>query len=183
MCGGARYLNKVNPIFDGEDVSRLCNQIYQGESMSIRVLVAYHQATTSEDFSSLFKKDHDIQLVGIVNRHYLNDHLVAQLDPHLLVMGHIINPNDLYTAPEFEMSAHHPQYQLEGMRTKPDLGEREEQVLKLVAVGRTSKEIARNLAISPSTVDVHRRNIMRKLGLHKAADLTRFAIRHQIISI
>ena len=69
------------------------------------------------------------------------------------------------------------------MRTKPDLGDREEQVLKLVAVGRTSKEIARNLAISPSTVDVHRRNIMRKLGLHKAADLTRFAIRHQIISV
>jgi len=66
---------------------------------------------------------------------------------------------------------------------KPELGAREAQVLRLVAVGRTSKEIARNLAISPSTVEVHRRNIMRKLGLHKVADLTRFAIRHQMIVV
>ena len=66
---------------------------------------------------------------------------------------------------------------------KRDLGRREAQVLRLVAVGRTSKEIARNLDISPSTVEVHRRNIMRKLGLHKVADLTRFAIRHQMIAV
>ena len=66
---------------------------------------------------------------------------------------------------------------------KRELGRREAQVLRLVAVGRTSKEIARNLDISPSTVEVHRRNIMRKLGLHKAADLTRFAIRHQMIVV
>jgi DNA-binding NarL/FixJ family response regulator len=151
--------------------------------MSIRVLVAYNQSMISEDLSSLFKKDHDMQLVGIVNSHQLNDRVVEQLNPHLVVVGHIANPHDLWTGPEFDMAVHGQQYQLAGMQTKPDLGDREEQVLKLVAVGRTSKEIARNLAISPSTVDVHRRNIMRKLGLHKAADLTRFAIRHQIISV
>jgi DNA-binding NarL/FixJ family response regulator len=66
---------------------------------------------------------------------------------------------------------------------KRALGERETQVLCLVAVGRSSKQIARNLDISPSTVEVHRRNIMRKLDLHKVADLTRFAIRHQMISV
>lgn len=151
--------------------------------MSIRVLVAYNQSMISEDLSSLFKKDHDMQLVGIVNSHQLNDRVVEQLNPHLVVVGHIANPHDLWTGPEFDMAVHGQQYQLAGMQSKPDLGDREEQVLKLVAVGRTSKEIARNLAISPSTVDVHRRNIMRKLGLHKAADLTRFAIRHQIISV
>ena len=62
------------------------------------------------------------------------------------------------------------------------LGDREEQVLKLIADGFSSKEIARELNISTSTVDVHRRNIMRKIGLHKVADLTRYAIRNQIIS-
>lgn len=63
------------------------------------------------------------------------------------------------------------------------LGEREEQVLCLIADGYSSKEIARNLHIAPSTVEVHRRNIMRKVGLHKVADLTRYAIRNRMVQI
>ena len=63
------------------------------------------------------------------------------------------------------------------------LGEREEQVLCLIADGYSSKEIARNLQIAPSTVEVHRRNIMRKIGLHKVADLTRYAIRNQMVRV
>ncbi len=61
------------------------------------------------------------------------------------------------------------------------LCQREEQVLGLVAQGYSSKEIAKELFISPSTVEVHRRNLMRKVGLHKVADLTRYAIRNQLI--
>jgi two-component system NarL family response regulator len=63
------------------------------------------------------------------------------------------------------------------------LGNREEQVLRQIADGYSSKEIARNLLIAPSTVEVHRRNIMRKIGLHKVADLTRYAIRHHMVSV
>ena len=66
---------------------------------------------------------------------------------------------------------------------KNHLGNREEQVLRLIADGFSSKEIARNLQIAPSTVEVHRRNIMRKVGLHKVADLTRYAIRNQMVSV
>ena len=63
------------------------------------------------------------------------------------------------------------------------LGDRESQVLRLIADGYSSKEIARNLHIAPSTVEVHRRNIMRKIGLHKVADLTRYAIRNQLVPV
>jgi DNA-binding NarL/FixJ family response regulator len=63
------------------------------------------------------------------------------------------------------------------------LGDRESQVLRLIADGYSSKEIARDLQIAPSTVEVHRRNIMRKIGLHKVADLTRYAIRNQMVAI
>ena len=66
---------------------------------------------------------------------------------------------------------------------KPQLGERESQVLCLIADGYSSKEIARNLSIAPSTVEVHRRNIMRKIGLHKVADLTRYAIRNRLVQV
>jgi two-component system NarL family response regulator len=67
-------------------------------------------------------------------------------------------------------------------KVRGHLGGREEQVLRLIADGFSSKEIARNLQIAPSTVEVHRRNIMRKVGLHKVADLTRYAIRHQMVA-
>jgi two-component system NarL family response regulator len=64
---------------------------------------------------------------------------------------------------------------------KPDsvrLGSRERQVLQLVAEGMTSVQIAASLHVSPSTVEVHRRNIMRKLDLHNVAELTKYAIRN-----
>lgn len=56
------------------------------------------------------------------------------------------------------------------------LSNRERQVLQLVAEGLTSAMIADRLCIALSTVEVHRRNIMRKLNLHNIADLTRYAI-------
>lgn len=62
------------------------------------------------------------------------------------------------------------------------LSDREKQVVRLVSDGHSSKEIARILVISPSTVEVHRRNIMRKIGGHKTADITRYAIRAQLVS-
>jgi two-component system NarL family response regulator len=57
------------------------------------------------------------------------------------------------------------------------LGSRERQVLQLVAEGHTSSEIAGLLHIAPSTVEVHRRNLMRKLDIHGVAELTTYAIK------
>lgn len=62
------------------------------------------------------------------------------------------------------------------------LGPRERQVLQLLAEGHSSAEIAAHLNIAQATVDVHRRNIMRKLDLHCVADLTRYAIRIGLVS-
>ncbi len=62
------------------------------------------------------------------------------------------------------------------------LGAREIQVLKLVALGLTSAQIGERLEIALSTVEVHRRNIMRKLGVDSAIGLTRYAIRTGLVS-
>ena len=56
------------------------------------------------------------------------------------------------------------------------LSARENQVLKLVAGGRTSKQIARHLVISPRTVEKHRARLMRKLGVSSIAALMTVAI-------
>lgn len=60
------------------------------------------------------------------------------------------------------------------------LSYRERQVLHLVAEGCSSADIAERLHLAASTVEVHRRNIMRKLNLHTIADLTKYAIRNGI---
>ncbi len=61
------------------------------------------------------------------------------------------------------------------------LTDRERQVLKLIAEGRTNKEIADFLYISAKTVEKHRANLMRKLGLHNAAAITAFAIEKGLV--
>ncbi len=64
----------------------------------------------------------------------------------------------------------------------PRLAPREREVLKLIAEGVRSPAIAEQLQIAVATVEVHRRNIMRKLGLRTVAELTRYAVREGIVS-
>jgi DNA-binding NarL/FixJ family response regulator len=58
---------------------------------------------------------------------------------------------------------------------------RELEVLKLIAEGHTSKEIAAMLVISIKTVDRHRTNMLEKLGMRDRVELTRYAIRRGLI--
>ncbi|NXY94690.1 response regulator transcription factor [Streptomyces sp. BR123] len=59
--------------------------------------------------------------------------------------------------------------------------DREEEILKLVAEGHTSRQIADLLVISPKTVERHRANMLQKLGLNDRLELTRYAIRVGLI--
>jgi DNA-binding NarL/FixJ family response regulator len=61
------------------------------------------------------------------------------------------------------------------------LSPRELEIVKLIAEGLTSREIAELLVISPNTVERHRANILEKLGLRNRVDLTRYAIRRGLL--
>jgi DNA-binding NarL/FixJ family response regulator len=63
--------------------------------------------------------------------------------------------------------------------SKP-LSPREREVLQLLAEGQSTKEIAVHLAIAPTTVETHRRQIMDKLNLRTVAELTKYAVREGI---
>ena len=67
--------------------------------------------------------------------------------------------------------------------TVPRLSARENEVLRRLTEGARSPRIATDLGICIATVEVHRRNIMRKLGLHCVADLTRYAVRQGLTSL
>ncbi len=61
------------------------------------------------------------------------------------------------------------------------LSPRETEVLRLIAEGRLSKEIAAQLGIGFKTVETHRANLLGKLQLRSAVGLTRYAVRHGLV--
>jgi DNA-binding NarL/FixJ family response regulator len=63
------------------------------------------------------------------------------------------------------------------------LTKREREVLRLIAEGSTTKDIAARLKISPKTAQVHRDNLKQKLNLHTTAAIVRYAIQRKIIRI
>jgi DNA-binding NarL/FixJ family response regulator len=58
---------------------------------------------------------------------------------------------------------------------------REQEVVKLIAEGYSTKQIAEALVISEKTVERHRANILEKLGMHDRVELTRYAIRRGLV--
>ena len=65
----------------------------------------------------------------------------------------------------------------------PSLTTRELEVLQLIVLGRSNKEIAAVLGLSANTVAVHRANIMQALNIHNTAELVVYAIRKGLVSI
>jgi DNA-binding NarL/FixJ family response regulator len=63
------------------------------------------------------------------------------------------------------------------------LTDREREVLKLVAEGHTSREIADILMVSPKTVEWYKSSLMKKLNIHSRTDLIKYAIRKRIITL
>jgi len=61
------------------------------------------------------------------------------------------------------------------------LTDREKEVLQLIAEGRSNKEVAAALSLSPYTVETHRGNLMQKLNLHNTAEIVLYAVRKKII--
>ena len=79
---------------------------------------------------------------------------------------------------------HHSEVVESAVKATPQvdsLTPREHEVLRLIAEGLTSREIAQQLTLSPKTVDRHRENIMAKLNLHSRVDLVKYAIERGLL--
>jgi two-component system, NarL family, response regulator NreC len=75
------------------------------------------------------------------------------------------------------------QMQQRGLQDSYDLlTEREKEILQLLAEGKTNKDVAQLLNLSPNTVETHRTRMMQKLDLHSTAEIVLYAVRKQIIS-
>ncbi len=67
-------------------------------------------------------------------------------------------------------------------KAEPSLTPRQIEILRLIATGKSSKEIANSLNLSIKTVDSHRTNLMHMLDIHEITGLVRYALRHGLIS-
>ena len=96
-----------------------------------------------------------------------------------------IKDNQIYLSPRLRGSVLGRSSSMAPMKsdTAEGLSAREREVLKLMAQGRATKEIAADLKLSIKTVETHRRRIMEKLNLYSVAELTKYAIRHGLSSL
>ena len=70
----------------------------------------------------------------------------------------------------------------QGAPARPDkLTDREREVLQLLAEGRTMKEVAAVLQVTPRTVAFHKYEVMRRLGVRTGAELVQYAVKHHLI--
>jgi two-component system, NarL family, response regulator NreC len=88
-----------------------------------------------------------------------------------------------FSPPVNEMAVAAYLRETEGLPADPydTLTDREREVLQLTAEGHSGTEIAHRLFISPRTVESHRANVMRKLGLHNQKELVRYAVERGLL--
>lgn len=108
----------------------------------------------------------------------LKDFLLAELQ---LALDKVMD-GSCYLSPKIQQQLLAAARDKDSNPPPPQLTPRQEQILRLVALGRTTKEIARELAISPKTVEFHRAQLMERLGVRDVAGMTRFAMQHGMIS-
>lgn len=136
-----------------------------------------------------------IALSGYTDRHFVDEMLNAGASGYiskaaagdeLLKAIRAVERNEPYFCPDVLMALMASMRKIqsnEESRIPSILTPREREVLCLLAQGKRSSEIAWELFIAVSTVDVHRRNIMNKLDLHNVAELTQYAIREGLIKV
>jgi DNA-binding NarL/FixJ family response regulator len=111
--------------------------------------------------------------------------LKSNLLDELLKAMKSIKANERYLSPQITgiVIEDYIQTETNTLRKKIILTSRERHILQLIAEGKTIKEIARTLHISPKTADANRRQMMNKLNIFNIAELTKYAIREKITSL
>lgn len=144
-------------------------------------LLASHPAIKVIGLSAFSDRQFVLDLLNAGARGYVTK---AEAGDELLRAIHTVQSGKTYLCPDVAATVANALLDTAPHQTAaPRVTARERQVLQLIAEGHTSARIAERLHLAPSTVEVHRRNIMRKLDLHSVAELTKYAIRNGITTV
>ena len=128
-------------------------------------------------------------LSAIVDQEHLDQAMEAGVSGYLLKVNasedlvraiRTVKRNETFLSPEVSavlLTGYKRLRDARRLENESALSERELQVLKLIAEGRNTKELAAELSLSIKTVETHRARLMSKLELHSVAELTKYAIR------
>lgn len=146
----------------------------RGLTCPILVLTMYDEAEYIKEVMRsgangyVLKKSADTELVEAIRK-------VHQGQKHLSEpVAHALIDNLLQKTPAAAVADSDP-YRL--------LSIREREVLRYLAQGYTNSEIARQMSLSPKTVDTYRSRIMAKLDIHKKSELVNYAIQHKLLPL
>lgn len=186
-------LEVVGEAGDGIEAMRLVRQLHP-DLLLIDISMPNMGGIEAVKQIKQFSPDTKILVVSMhATEKYLRAALQAGVDGYLLKMAdqnefHVavqaVLANKSYISSEFNSFVldTYRSHKISYERSSLDiLTNREREVLKLVAEGNSNKEIASFLCISPKTVDNHRTNIMRKLDLHSALNLSHYAREHGLL--
>jgi DNA-binding NarL/FixJ family response regulator len=84
--------------------------------------------------------------------------------------------------PSHASGALHRRRSRQGRDMRNHLTSRESELMQLIVEGKSNKEAASILGVSRRTIENHRANLMRKLGLHSLSELVRYAVRNRIVT-
>jgi DNA-binding NarL/FixJ family response regulator len=107
------------------------------------------------------------------------------LETDLLLAVRTLASGGRFISAELSAAAENPLSQETAVEDErfAQLTAREIQVLRLIAMGKTNREIGTMLGLSANTVAVHRTNLMSTLGVHKAAELVLIAVRRGLVNL
>jgi len=156
------------PVLNGVDATRILHK----ELTETRVMVlSMHadkvfvkSALEAGAYGYLFKDCTYDQLIEAVNSVYLGKKYLSDKITEVLIQDYLNQDNEVY---------HHGR----------QLSERESEILRLMAEGKSVREIAEILFISVKTVGTHKQHIMEKLDLKTTADIIKYAIKQGIVSL
>lgn len=155
---------------------RWLHALHKGSTTLVVLSSSFMNACSREHFDVLFLKDTTIARVLI------HDTVLRHTDIHNF--DEIITPDDsekdICRKLEKQVAALSKSHF--SVARAEEISEREKEVLRLVALGMTNKEIAEKLYISSHTVITHRKNITSKLGIKTIAGLTVYAVIHKLIA-
>jgi len=146
----------------------------------------------------ILRDNPDVKIIALsvhFNKHFVTDMLQAGASGYVLksclfdeVVSalHAVNSGEHYLSSkvsEIVMDDYLERLKITGELETAKLTERERRVIQLLAEGKTTKQIGRQLHVSPKTIDANRREAMDKLGISNIAELTKFAIREGLTSV
>ncbi len=146
----------------------------RGLTCPILVLTMYDEAEYIKEVMRagangyVLKKSADTELVEAIRKVHSGQKHLSETVAHTLI------DNLLHKASDTSLPENDP-YQL--------LSVREREVLRYLAQGYTNSEIARQMSLSPKTVDTYRSRIMGKLAIHKKSELVNYAIQHKLLPL